>query len=46
MVAATCTPKPWRRREDSFCPYAKPLENGVLPQKDQVIDAVEALVGW
>lgn len=32
--------------KDSFCPYAKPLENGVLPQKDQVIHAVEALVGW
>ncbi len=32
--------------KDSFCPYAKPLENGVLPQKDQVIAAVEALVKW
>ena len=32
--------------KDSFCPYAKPLENGVLPQKDQVIDAVSALISW
>jgi 2-oxoisovalerate dehydrogenase E1 component len=31
---------------DSFCPYAKPLENAVLPQKQGVIDAVEALVKW
>ncbi len=32
--------------KDSFCPYAKPLENGVLPQKNEVITAIEELVGW
>lgn len=32
--------------KDSFCPYAKPLENGVLPQKDEVIESVEALTQW
>lgn len=32
--------------QDSFCPYAKPLENAVLPQKQNVIEAVEALVKW
>ncbi len=32
--------------KDSFCPYAKSLENGVLPQKDQVIEAVDGLVKW
>jgi pyruvate/2-oxoglutarate/acetoin dehydrogenase E1 component len=32
--------------QDSFCPYAKPLENAVLPQKQSVMDAVLALVRW
>ena len=32
--------------KDSFCPYAKPLENGVLPQKQGVIEAIESLVKW
>jgi 2-oxoisovalerate dehydrogenase E1 component len=31
---------------DSFVPYAKPLENAVLPQKADVIAGVEALVTW
>ena len=31
---------------DSFCPYAKPLENAVLPQKAGVIAAIEDLVKW
>lgn len=32
--------------KDSFCPYAKPVEYGVLPQKGQVIDAMEHLINW
>jgi 2-oxoisovalerate dehydrogenase E1 component len=32
--------------QDSFCPYAKPLENAVLPQKAGVIAAIEELVKW
>jgi 2-oxoisovalerate dehydrogenase E1 component len=32
--------------KDSFVPYAKPLENAILPQKNDVIVGVEALVGW
>jgi len=32
--------------KDSFCPYAKPLENGVLPQKHWITEAVENLVKW
>jgi len=32
--------------KDSFVPYAKPLENAILPQKTDVIAGVEALVGW
>jgi 2-oxoisovalerate dehydrogenase E1 component len=32
--------------KDSFCPYSKVLENAVLPQKQNVIEAVEALAKW
>jgi 2-oxoisovalerate dehydrogenase E1 component len=32
--------------QDSFCPYAKPLENAVLPQKQNIMDAVSELVKW
>lgn len=32
--------------KDSFCPYSKPLENAVLPQKNDIMEAVETLVRW
>ena len=32
--------------KDSFCPYSKPLENAVLPQKNDIMEAVETLVNW
>jgi 2-oxoisovalerate dehydrogenase E1 component len=32
--------------KDSFCPYSKVLENAVLPQKQNVIEAIEALAKW
>lgn len=40
------SPSKARSGKDSFCPYAKPLENGVLPQKVQVITAADELVGY
>jgi hypothetical protein len=34
------------KEEDSFCPYSKVLENAVLPQKQNVLTALEALAKW
>jgi 2-oxoisovalerate dehydrogenase E1 component len=31
---------------DSFCPYSKVLESAVLPQKQSVLSALEALAKW